>query len=82
MKTNAVQSSEDKVLIQMARQLELMTKLLALIATDKDFASHTQEHQLAILGKIGFRNKELATLFGIKPQQVNNAFSKYKVKHL
>lgn len=65
---------------KIVRQLELVTKLLLVIATDKDFASHTQEHQISILGKLGFRNKELVNIFAIKPQQVNNAFRRYKLK--
>lgn len=65
-----------------ARQLQLMTKLLLVIATDKDFSAHTQEHQIAILGKLGFRNKELAETFGITPQQANNALRKYKGKRV
>ncbi len=67
---------------QIVRQLDLVSKLLLIIATDKDFSSHTQEHQIAILGKYGFRNKELASLFAIKPQQVNNAFRKAKAKRI
>jgi hypothetical protein len=67
---------------QVIRQLELMTKLLLVILTDKDFSAHKQEHQIAILGKFGFRNKELADTFGITPQQANNALRKYKGKRL
>jgi hypothetical protein len=73
-------SMEYKIAGQILRQQELVTKLLAIIATDKDFASHTQERQIALLGKMGFRNSELSNIFGVKPQQVNNAFRKYKVK--
>ena len=65
---------------RIVRQLELITRLLTIIATDKDFPSHTQGHQIAILGKLGFRNIELADLFGITPQQANNALRKYKGK--
>lgn len=72
--------TQEKIALQILRQQELTTKLLAVIATDKDFASHTQEQQIALLGKLGFRNVELSSIFGVKPQQVNNAFHKYKVK--
>ncbi|MBI4170120.1 MAG: hypothetical protein HY514_00355 [Candidatus Aenigmarchaeota archaeon] len=68
------------MLEKICRQIDLSTKLLGVIATDKDFSSHTQEQQIAILGKLGFRNKELSEIFGIKPQQVNNAFRKFKLK--
>jgi hypothetical protein len=67
---------------QVVRQLELMTKLLFVILTDKDFSAHKQEHQIVILGRLGFRNKELAETFGITPQQANNALRKYKGKRL
>ena len=65
---------------RIVRQLELITRLLTIIATDKDFPSDTPGHQIAILGKLGFRNIELADLFGITPQQANNALRKYKGK--
>ncbi|MDD5542281.1 MAG: hypothetical protein PHX83_03835 [Acidobacteriia bacterium] len=80
MKQEMGQSPQEKVWTQINRHLDLMTKLLAITVTDKDFSSHTQEHQIAILGQMGFRNKELASFFGIKPQQVNNAFRKYKIR--
>lgn len=81
MKSGKNIQSQEKIAQQMLRQQELSTKLLAIIATDKDFPSHTQEQQIALLGKMGFRNVELSNIFGVKPQQVNNAFRKYKVKH-
>lgn len=80
MKKPSNESIMTQSVAQLSRQLELITKLLVVIATDQDFSSHTQEHQIAILGKLGFRNSELANLFAIKPQQVNNAFRKYKEK--
>jgi DNA-binding CsgD family transcriptional regulator len=82
MKRLSQDTQHDKSSTRIIRQMELITKLLLIIATDKDFSAHTQEHQIAILGKLGFRNKELAETFGITRQQVNNALRKYKGKRL
>lgn len=67
---------EDPIL----RQLKVLTTLVAVSMTDKDFSDHTQQKQIAILGKYGLRNKELTELFGITRQQVNNALAKNKKK--
>lgn len=63
-----------------SNKFDLVIKLLGIIAAEKDFASMTQEHQIVSLYKRGFRNKEISNIFGIKPQQVNNAVLKAKKK--
>ncbi len=78
MKKSKNNSNLKDPLSQIVRQLELIAKLILVNSIDKDFASHTQEQQIAMLGKIGFRNIEIANIFGIKRQQVNNAFRKSK----
>jgi hypothetical protein len=75
-------SLQDNYYKMMSRQLDLIMKLLAVIATDKDFSSYTQEHQIALLGRMGFRNIEVADLMGVKRPNVAKAFRKYKVKRI
>ena len=62
------------------RQIQLGVKLLTIIATDKDFANHQQNKQISILGKMGFRQNELAEIFGASPQYINKVFRQFKVK--
>ncbi len=80
MKRKPNLNSQDDYCDVISRQLDLIMKLLAVIATDKDFSSYTQEHQIALLGKMGFRNIEVADLIGVKRPNVAKAFKKYKVK--
>ncbi|MFA5098284.1 MAG: hypothetical protein WC490_06650 [Candidatus Margulisiibacteriota bacterium] len=77
------QASFDKTnfdLSFVARQIQLTNKLLAIVATDKDFSSHPQDRQISILGKMGFRQCELAEIFGVTNQYINNVFRKFKIK--
>jgi hypothetical protein len=80
MKNKQGLNLQDNHYRMISRQLDLIMKLLAVIATDKDFSSYTQEHQIAFLGRMGFRNIEVAELMGVKRPNVAKAFKKYKVK--
>lgn len=61
-----------------SRKLDLIIKLLGVIATQGDLSKKTQQEQVVILYKMGFRNKDIASIFGIKAQQVNNALLRNK----
>ncbi|MFA5388316.1 MAG: hypothetical protein WC312_00995 [Candidatus Omnitrophota bacterium] len=62
-------SKDDEIL----QKLDLVIKLLGIIATQADLSKKLQREQIVILDKHGFRNKDIANIFGIKAQQVNNA---------
>lgn len=65
---------------EMGYKLDLIIKLLGTIATQEGLSKKTQQEQIVVLYKMGFRNKDIADIFGIKPQQVNNALLRYKKK--
>ena len=60
------------------RKIDLIIKLLGLIATQSEFSKMNQQDQIVQMDKMRFRNKEIASLYGIKPQQVNNALLRKK----
>jgi len=64
--------------VYIIRQIQLAIKLLAIIATDKEFSNHTKERKITALGKLGFRQSELAEIFGVTLQYINNVFRKSK----
>jgi hypothetical protein len=73
MKTERGSISNKDIGREIVDKLNLTIKLLGVIATEKDFSSLTQGHQIVHLNRIGLRNKDIASVFGIKDQQVTNA---------
>lgn len=64
------EDNKDDAIMQ---KLDLVIKLLGIIATQADLSKKLQREQIVTLDKYGFRNKDIANIFGIKAQQVNNA---------
>lgn len=69
---------EEKNKENVCDKLDLIIKLLGIIATQGDLRKKNQQDQIVILYKMGFRNKDIANIFGIKAQQVNNAVLRHK----
>lgn len=63
---------------EVSEKLDKIIKLLGAIATQADLSKKTQQEQVVTLYKMGFRNKDIAMIFGIKAQQVNNALLRHK----
>lgn len=63
---------------EISEKLDIIIKLLGLMATQADLSKKTQQEQVVILYKMGFRNKDIAAIFSIKAQQVNNALLRHK----
>lgn len=63
---------------ELDNKLDLIIKLLGVIATQGDFPQKKQEAQIVEFYKMGFRNKDISCVLGIRPQQVNNAILKTK----
>jgi len=78
MKTKKIAQQPEKIRGEISEKLDVIIKLLAVIATEKDFQSCTQSQQILYMNKIRLRNKDISNIFGIKPQQVNNALLKAK----
>jgi len=73
MKKRELSVSNQEVEEEVVDKLDVIIKLLGVIATVKDFASLTQGDQIVHMNKIGLRNKDIASILGIKHQQVTNA---------
>jgi len=76
-----------KGVVNMSDTEKILDKLDVLIAlvfvnmSIEKYAQKTKKQQIVELYKMGLRNKIIASLFGIKPQQVNNAILEYKKRN-